>query len=74
MLPHKTVRLIKEEPVASYSYKEVPLPAPQKDELLVRVSKVALCGTDISLYQWNKGGCGISLDSVALASYNIICM
>ncbi len=52
--PEKTFRLIKEEEKPSYVYKEVPLPAPVGDELLVKVGKVALCGTDISLYQWNN--------------------
>lgn len=56
MLPQRTNRLVKGEAVPSYVYREVPLPAPQGDELLVKVGKVALCGTDISLYlpvgQW----------------------
>ena len=54
-LPETTVRLVKENPGSSYELKEVPLPALQGDELLVKVGKVALCGTDISLYQWNAG-------------------
>ena len=58
MLPQHTKRLVKEEPVLSYKYLDVPLPSPQGDELLVQVKKVALCGTDISLYQWNNGGRG----------------
>ena len=55
MLPQRTIRLVKDEAVASYELREVPLPTPQGDELLVQVGKVALCGTDISLYQWNNG-------------------
>jgi len=50
-----TGRLVKADPVPSYKYVEVSLPALRDDELLVKVRKVALCGTDISLYQWNKG-------------------
>ncbi len=57
-LPESTWRLVKEQPGVSYEYKEVPLARPQGDELMVRVSKVALCGTDIQLYQWNKGSYG----------------
>jgi threonine dehydrogenase-like Zn-dependent dehydrogenase len=52
-------RLVKDAAVASYEYRDVPLPTPNSDELLVQVGKVALCGTDISLYQWNNGGCGM---------------
>ncbi len=47
--------LVKSEEGVSYEYKEVPVPAPVGDELLVKVRKVALCGSDISLYQWNTG-------------------
>ena len=31
------------------------MPQPSKDELLVKVNKVALCGTDIAKYKWNEG-------------------
>ena len=54
-LPQTTRRLVKERSESSYELKEVALPALQGDELLVKVGKVALCGTDISLYQWNAG-------------------
>ena len=54
-LPQTTLRLVKEKAESSYKLKEVALPALQGDELLVKVGKVALCGTDISLYQWNAG-------------------
>lgn len=47
--------LVKEGAGVSYAYTEVPIAAPQGDELLVKVNKVALCGSDINLYQWNNG-------------------
>ena len=53
--PQTTLRLVKEKPQSSYVLKEVSLPPLQGDELLIKVGKVALCGTDISLYQWNNG-------------------
>eukprot|EP00731_Ephydatia_muelleri_P015719 Em0009g143a len=46
--------LVKEHPGASYVYKDVPVPTPEGDELLVKVGKVALCGSDIALYQWGE--------------------
>jgi threonine 3-dehydrogenase len=46
--------LVKESAGTSYEYKDVPVPVPRGDELLVRVGKVALCGSDIALYQWNN--------------------
>lgn len=55
MLPSTMKALVKERAGPSYEYKEVPVPAPQGDELLVRVGKVALCGSDIALHQWNQG-------------------
>ena len=48
--------LVKQASGKSFTYTEVPVVPPQGDELLVKVSKVALCGSDISLYQWNNGG------------------
>ena len=54
-IPNSMYRLVKETEQPSYVYKEVPVPSPVGDELLVKVGKVALCGTDISLYQWNSG-------------------
>ena len=53
--PQTTRRLVKETPQSSYTLKEVPLLQLEGDELLVKVAKVALCGTDISLYLWNNG-------------------
>ena len=47
--------LVKDKPGVSYQYKDVPVPKPSGEELLVKVSKVALCGTDISKYKWNDG-------------------
>ena len=52
--PSSMKALVKEQPGPSYEYKDVPVPAPTGDELLVRVGKVALCGSDISLYQWSS--------------------
>lgn len=55
MLPATMKALVKQEEGQSYVYREVPIPSPEGDELLVKVGKVALCGSDISLFQWNSG-------------------
>ena len=55
MIPKVMKALIKEEETTSYLYKQVPVPSPEEGDLLVKVRKVALCGSDISLYQWNEG-------------------
>ena len=54
-IPGSMKALVKEQESVSYTYKDVPVPRPQGDELLVRVNKVALCGSDIMLYQWGEG-------------------
>ena len=55
MFPSTMKALMKNKPGVSYTYEDVPVPRPQGDELLVKVGKVALCGSDIALYQWNEG-------------------
>ena len=47
--------LIKEEEKVSYVYKDIPIPQAGIGELLVKVLKVSLCGSDIILYEWNEG-------------------
>ena len=47
--------LIKEEEKQSYIYKDIPVPQPSTGELLVRVLKVSMCGSDTILYEWNQG-------------------
>ena len=47
--------LIKEEEKVSYVYKDIPIPQAGKGELLVKVLKVSLCGSDIILYEWTEG-------------------
>ena len=47
--------LLKDEEKASYIYTDFPVPQPSKGELLVKVLKVSICGSDITLYEWNEG-------------------
>ena len=54
-LPATMKALVKSKPGVSYEFKDVPVPCPGKDELLVKVRKIALCGTDIAKYKWNDG-------------------
>ena len=38
--------------------KNIPIPKPQKGELLVRVKMCSICGTDIGIYDWNAWAAG----------------
>jgi threonine 3-dehydrogenase len=33
--------------------KEVPVPKPKPNEVLIKVHKTAICGTDVHIYEWN---------------------
>ncbi len=56
-LPQTMKALVKDKPGVSYEYKDVTVPRPGKGELLIKVNKVAVCGSDIMLYQWSEGMC-----------------
>lgn len=42
----------KERPEPGVVIKEIPTPAPQEDEVLVKVKYASICGTDIGIYDW----------------------
>merc|ERR1712001_630540 len=46
--------LIKEKPEQGYELKEIAIPDIKSDEVLFKVEKVAICGSDIALYLWNE--------------------
>jgi len=53
-IPKRMKALIKEQDGPSYTYTEVDVPEPSEGEVLIRVDCVAICGSDIALYQWNE--------------------
>ena len=40
--------------VSACSYTDLPIPEPVKDKVLIKVDKVAICGSDINLFMWNE--------------------
>lgn len=44
--------VLKEKPEPGVVLKHVPVPKPQKDEVLVKVVHASICGTDIGIYNW----------------------
>lgn len=53
-IPKKTKCLMKKVEGESYELTEVDTPVPKEGELLVKVVKASICGSDIALYKWNK--------------------
>ena len=53
--PISTMRaLVKEKSIEGYELKEIPVPTIEADEILFKVERVAICGSDIALYLWNE--------------------
>lgn len=42
----------KEKPEAGVVIKEIPVPEPKEEEVLVKVKYASICGTDIAIYDW----------------------
>ena len=52
--------LLKSEDEVGYNYIDMEIPTPGEGELLVKILKVSLCGSDIILYDWNELGKSIA--------------
>lgn len=44
--------ILKEKSEPGVTVKKIPVPKPQKDEVLVKVRYASICGTDIGIYNW----------------------
>eukprot|EP00118_Oscarella_pearsei_P009890 m.58182 g.58182 ORF g.58182 m.58182 type:complete len:225 (+) comp34797_c0_seq3:572-1246(+) len=53
-IPKTMKALVKTAETESYEWQEIPVPEPQKGELLVKVTRASICGSDIALYKWNE--------------------
>ncbi len=45
--------LVKKEASQGLSLVEEPIPEPREDEVLIRVKKASICGTDLHIYKWD---------------------
>lgn len=45
--------VVKRRPVKGYDFVTIPIPEPKEDEVLIKISRVAICGSDVNLYKWN---------------------
>src|SRR5262245_27283420 len=46
--------LVKRNPTESINLEDVPVPKLSDDEVLIKVHKTSICGTDIHIYKWDS--------------------
>ena len=46
--------LVKREPAKGIWMEEVPIPSPGPNEVLIKLEKTAICGTDLHIYLWDE--------------------
>ena len=46
--------LVKREAAKGIWLEQVPVPAPGPNEVLIKVEKTAICGTDLHIYLWDE--------------------
>ncbi|MBV8222826.1 MAG: alcohol dehydrogenase catalytic domain-containing protein, partial [Candidatus Eremiobacteraeota bacterium] len=46
--------LVKERPGPGMSLREVPVPAIGPTDVLIRVRRAGICGTDLHIWEWDK--------------------
>ena len=45
--------IVKPAPAEGLELRRVPVPVPGPGEVLIKVHKTAICGTDVHIYKWN---------------------
>ena len=46
--------ICKTNPSEGLSLKKVIMPTPSTNEVLIKIHKTAICGTDLHIYQWDE--------------------
>ena len=46
--------IVKPAPAAGLELRRVPIPEPGPGEVLIKIHKTAICGTDVHIYDWNE--------------------
>ncbi len=59
-VPKRMRALVKSSHSESYRLETIDVPDPVDDEVLIRVESVALCGSDLVLYEWTEAARGIA--------------
>ena len=47
--------LVKAKPEAGLSYEDVPIPVIGRSDVLIKVLRTGICGTDLHIYSWDRG-------------------
>jgi len=50
--------VVKEKAAPGVVIKQIPIPRPNKGELLIKVKNASICGTDIGIYDWSDWAAG----------------
>ncbi len=53
----KMKALVKAKPAKGLWMEDVPVPEPGINDVLIKVKKSAICGTDLHIYMWDAMGC-----------------
>lgn len=51
-MKQKMFAVVKAKATSGVTLTQIPVPAPQKGELLIKVKAASICGTDIGIYDW----------------------
>jgi threonine 3-dehydrogenase len=46
--------IVKTKPTPGLALETVPIPEPGPDDVLIRVRRTAICGTDVHIDDWNQ--------------------
>lgn len=46
--------IVKPAPARGLELRQVPVPTPGPGEVLIKIHKTAICGTDVHIYEWNQ--------------------
>ena len=50
--------VVKEKSAPGVTIKQIPIPQPADDEVLIKVKYASICGTDIAIYDWTPWAAG----------------
>src|SRR3546814_11265093 len=53
-MPQTMKALVKRKPEQGIWMEEVPLPQVGPNEVLIKIEKTAICGTDLHIYKWDE--------------------